>query len=61
MKILFVFNHPAPYKVELLKRIAKELDIFVLFERKTNKDRNSLFMKRDSFSTRLFKRYSNRK
>lgn len=43
MKILFVFNHPAPYKVELLKRIAKELDIFVLFERKTNKDRNSLF------------------
>lgn len=47
MKILFVFNHPAPYKVELLKRIAKELDIFVLFERKTNKDRNSLFYEKE--------------
>ena len=47
MKILFVFNHPAPYKVELLKRIAQELDIFVLFERKANKDRNSLFYDKD--------------
>lgn len=47
MKILFVFNHPAPYKVELLKRISTSLDIFVLFERKANKDRNKAFYKKE--------------
>lgn len=43
MKVLFVFNHPAPYKVELLKRIAPCLDLMVLFERKKNQDRNPHF------------------
>lgn len=43
MKVLFVFNHPAPYKVELLNRISKSIDIMVLFERKRNKDRNPSF------------------
>ncbi len=43
MKVLFVFNHPAPYKVELLNRISKSIDIMVLFERKKNKNRNPSF------------------
>ncbi len=43
MRILFVFNHPAPYKVELLRRIAQHLDITVIFERHSNSDRNRDF------------------
>lgn len=43
MRILFVFNHPAPYKVELLNRIAAQLDITVIFERRFNNDRNRSF------------------
>lgn len=43
MKVLFVFNHPAPYKVELLNRISKSIDLMVLFERRQNADRNPSF------------------
>ncbi len=43
MKVLFVFNHPAPYKVQLLNRISKSIDIMVIFERKKNADRNPSF------------------
>lgn len=42
-KVLFVFNHPAPYKVRLLNEIAKFLDLTVIFERDKNKDRNKAF------------------
>ena len=45
MKVLFVFNHPAPYKVELLNRISESIDLMVLFERRKNKDRNPEFYK----------------
>jgi glycosyltransferase involved in cell wall biosynthesis len=43
MKILFVFNHPAPYKVRLFNEIAKEIDLHVIFERKSAKDRPNEF------------------
>ena len=42
-KILFVFNHPAPYKVRLLNELAKSYDLTVIFERDGNKDRNKEF------------------
>jgi len=42
-KILFVFNHPAPYKVKMLNSLSKHFDLTVIFERKGNKDRNKLF------------------
>ncbi len=43
MKILFVFNHPAPYKINLINELAKEHEIDVIFERDKNKNRNPLF------------------
>lgn len=49
MRILFVFNHPAPYKVELLNRIATQLDITVIFERRFNHDRNRSFYDDNEF------------
>ncbi len=49
MRILFVFNHPAPYKVELLNRIATQLDITVIFERRFNNDRNRSFYDDNQF------------
>ncbi|HBF68113.1 MAG TPA: hypothetical protein DDW20_02180 [Firmicutes bacterium] len=43
MKILFVFNHPAPYKVRLLNELNKYFDLTVIFERNVNKDRQNSF------------------
>lgn len=43
MKVLFVFNHPAPYKVSLFNELAKHIDLMVCFERLSNKDRNKTF------------------
>lgn len=64
MKILFVFNHPAPYKVRLFNELAKDkdLELDVIFERKSASDRpkdfyncdkfdfNAMFLKRGAFS-----------
>ena len=43
MKVLIVFNHPAPYKVKLFNELSKKLDLFVIFERKYAKDRPANF------------------
>ncbi|MCR5506031.1 MAG: glycosyltransferase [Bacilli bacterium] len=43
MKVLFVFNHPAPYKVRTYNELAKKMDIFVIFERTKAKDRPDSF------------------
>lgn len=43
MKALFVFNHPAPYKVKCFNLIAKQIDIDVIFERRKAKDRPNTF------------------
>ena len=43
MKVLFVFNHPAPYKVQTFNEIAKLLDIHVVFERSKARNRNASF------------------
>lgn len=43
MKILIVFNHPAPYKVRLFNELAKKYDIHVLFERKKASNRPASF------------------
>lgn len=64
MKILFVFNHPAPYKVRLFNELVKDKDIEldVIFERKSASDRpkdfyncdkydfNAMFLKHGAFS-----------
>ena len=43
MKVLFVFNHPAPYKVHTFNELSKLMDIQVIFERKKAKDRPASF------------------
>ncbi len=43
MKTLFVFNHPAPYKVHVFNELNKLTDIQVIFEREKAKDRPASF------------------
>lgn len=43
MKTLFVFNHPAPYKVKVYNELNKLKDIQVIFERESAKDRPASF------------------
>lgn len=39
MKVLVVFNHPAPYKVHIFNELAKYVDLTVIFERTKASDR----------------------
>ncbi len=43
MKILIVFNHPAPYKVRFFNVLGKHVDLHVIFERQKASDRHPLF------------------
>lgn len=45
MRVLFVFNHPAPYKIRLFNKLSEKIDLTALFERSFNADRNPLFYK----------------
>jgi len=40
-KVLFGLNIPSPYRVKFLNHLAKYVDLFVLFERKSSSDRNN--------------------
>lgn len=43
MKILWLFNHPAPYKVDFFNELGKTIDLTVLFERSSESDRSRSF------------------
>ena len=43
MRVLIIFNHPAPYKVKAFNELAKFVDLTVLFERTKAKDRPNSF------------------
>ncbi len=43
MKIFWLFNHPAPYKVNLFNFLGEKADLEVYFERGNEKGRNLLF------------------
>ena len=43
MRVLIIFNHPAPYKVNTFNELAKFVDLTVLFERTKAKDRPDSF------------------
>ena len=43
MKIFWLFNHPAPYKVDLFNEIGKSVSLDVLFERGSESGRNGVF------------------
>ena len=52
-RILFVFNHPAFYKVRLLNELSKYFEIDVIFERRKNKDRNKFFYSESNYKFNL--------
>ena len=48
MKIFWLFNHPAPYKVDLFNELGKQTDFFAVFERSSEGDRNPIFYDREA-------------
>lgn len=58
MKILIVFNHPAPYKVDLFNELSKKIDMEVVFERQACRNRPATFYadKKYKFTYRFLKR-----
>lgn len=49
MKILIVFNHPAPYKVALFNRLSEHHDVHVIFERFKASNRNDEFYNESNY------------
>ena len=49
MKVLIVFNHPAPYKVKLFNEVCKFVDLDVIFERKSASDRPKEFYSENEY------------
>ena len=43
MRVLIIFNHPAPYKVKVFNELSQYLDLTVIFERTKAKDRPDSF------------------
>lgn len=50
MKVLIIFNHPAPYKVKLFNKLAEKVDLFVIFERSSAKDRPAEFYNENKYN-----------
>ena len=50
MKVLIVFNHPAPYKVKLFNELAKSIDLDVVFELKKARNRTESFYKYNEYN-----------
>lgn len=49
MKILFLTNLPSPYRVNFFNELAKSVDLTVLFERESAKDRNKKWRAEEEF------------
>ncbi|MDY6431180.1 MAG: glycosyltransferase family 4 protein [Bacilli bacterium] len=43
MNVLWIFNHPAPYKVKFFNELGKKCNLQVIFERDREGDRNDIF------------------
>lgn len=54
MKILIVFNHPAPYKVNVFNELNKLIPIDVVFERCSAKNRNKKFYEQNKYEFNHF-------
>ena len=46
MKIFWLFNHPAPYKVDLFNLLGGKAELTACFERVSESGRNELFYSR---------------
>ena len=49
MRVLIIFNHPAPYKVSVFNELAKYVDLIVLFERNEASDRPDSFYSNNDY------------
>lgn len=49
MKVLFVFAHPAPYKVDLFNVLSERIDLTVIFEREIESYRKMFFYQNGSW------------
>ena len=54
MRVLIIFNHPAPYKVNAFNELAKLVDLTVLFERTKAKDRPDSFYASNEYKFKYF-------
>jgi glycosyltransferase involved in cell wall biosynthesis len=56
MKVLWLFNHPAPYKIDFFNLLGEQIDLTVLFERCSEDDRGPAFYyeKAKSFKEEIF-------
>jgi glycosyltransferase involved in cell wall biosynthesis len=43
MKVLWLFNHPAPYKIDFFNTLGQKVDLTVIFERTSEGDRKKEF------------------
>ncbi|MDR0934898.1 MAG: glycosyltransferase [Erysipelotrichaceae bacterium] len=50
MKVLIVFNYPAPYKVEFFNELGKSIDLTVVFEREKSKSRDPNFYSKEQYN-----------
>ena len=50
MRVLIIFNHPAPYKVNAFNELAKLVDLTVIFERTKAKDRPDSFYENNVYN-----------
>ena len=50
MKVLIVFNHPAPYKIRLFNELAKHFDLEVVFEREKASNRPDAYYDAKDFN-----------
>ena len=50
MRVLIVFNHPAPYKIRLFNELAKYFDLEVIFEREKATNRPEAFYDAKDFN-----------
>ena len=53
MRVLIVFNHPAPYKVKIFNELAKYVDLTVLFERTKASDRPDAFYRENDYQFKV--------
>ena len=54
MRVLIIFNHPAPYKVNAFNELAKFVDLTVLFERTKASDRPDSFYAANDYQFNYF-------
>ena len=50
MRVLIIFNHPAPYKVHAFNELSKYVDLTVIFERTKAKDRPDSFYSANEYN-----------